>query len=124
MSSRSGLTMRPRRGGVPASDVKTVATWRGTRTPSGGDLVFPGVEGEPLNDVKTAWLALVRAAKISDFRLHDLWHSFASKLVMRGVDLNTVRPRQRRFWTPPHLVRFSRERDMDWRALATLQVGL
>lgn len=60
--------------------------------PLGGDtLVFAGVEGAPLEDIKTAWLKVVRAAGIPSFRFHDLRHTFASKLVMAGVDLNTVR---------------------------------
>jgi site-specific recombinase XerD len=46
---------------------------------------------EPLNDVKKAWTALVKRAGISAFRFHDLRHTFASKLIMAGVDLNTVR---------------------------------
>ena len=56
--------------------------------------VFPGrVDSNDgrLDDVKKAWVPIVKAAKLDAFRFHDLRHTFASKLVMAGVDLNTVR---------------------------------
>lgn len=54
-------------------------------------LVFPGKNGEAMGHIKTSWDGLMKAAKIRAFRFHDLRHHFASKLVMAGVDLNTVR---------------------------------
>jgi integrase len=56
--------------------------------------VFPGKDADRLVDIKTAWAKLlkdVKDAPIAGFRLHDLRHTFASKLVQAGVDLNTVR---------------------------------
>ncbi|WHZ20485.1 MAG: Phage integrase [Rhodanobacteraceae bacterium] len=45
----------------------------------------------PFNSFKTAWGTLMKDASIENFRWHDLRHTFASNLVMAGVDLNTVR---------------------------------
>lgn len=54
-------------------------------------LVFPGPGGAPMFSLKTAWQKVATAAKLNAFTFHDLRHTFASKLVQAGVDLNTVR---------------------------------
>lgn len=53
--------------------------------------VFEGPNGQPMHDVRTAWEGVLKSAGIDGFRWHDLRHTFASWLVIRGVDLNTVR---------------------------------
>ena len=52
--------------------------------------VFPGRRGRR-NNIKRAWADALSRAGIADFHFHDLRHTFASHLVMAGVDLNTVR---------------------------------
>jgi integrase len=75
-----------------ATAAKVLTTWRGLTNPASPTaIVFPGEDGGLLVDIKTAWGALMTAAKITAFRFHDLRHTFASKLVMASVDLNTVR---------------------------------
>ncbi|MBF0558834.1 MAG: site-specific integrase [Nitrospirae bacterium] len=46
---------------------------------------------KPYGDVKRAFQSACRRAKIQDFHFHDLRHTFASHLVMAGVDLTTVK---------------------------------
>jgi len=66
-------------------------TWAGETTPDPAAYVFPGLDGSRLEDIKGAWLPLIKAANVSGFTFHDCRHTFASKLVQAGVDLNTVR---------------------------------
>jgi site-specific recombinase XerD len=55
-------------------------------------LVFPSpITGKRIDNCSGAWEALLKRAKIENFRWHDMRHDFASQLVMAGVDLNTVR---------------------------------
>jgi site-specific recombinase XerD len=63
--------------------------WRGEG--AGKGLVFANPDGSRIGSVKTAWFAVLADAGINDFRWHDLRHTFASKLVQRGVDLVVVR---------------------------------
>jgi integrase len=75
---------------MPAEVMSIVSRWRARSRVGLHDLVFPGEHGRPLVDVKTAWAALLRRARIENFRLHDLRHSYASRLVQRGVNLFSV----------------------------------
>jgi integrase len=52
--------------------------------------VFSNTEGKPYSDIKVGFRAALRRAGIKDFRFHDLRHTFASRLVMAGVDIRTV----------------------------------
>jgi len=47
--------------------------------------------GKPFSEVKRSFNTALRKAKIHDFHFHDLRHTFASHLVMAGVDLTTVK---------------------------------
>ena len=51
--------------------------------------VFPGKKGR-YTTVKTAFHSTLRRARIENFRFHDLRHTFASNLIMRGINLKTV----------------------------------
>ena len=55
------------------------------------EYVFTGKTGKPLTDIKKGFHTALRKAGIHDFRFHDLRHTFASQLVMAGIDITSVK---------------------------------
>ena len=53
--------------------------------------IVTGRNGVPFKDSKDSFPSALSKAGIKDFKFHDLRHTFASHLVMEGVDLNTVK---------------------------------
>jgi integrase len=53
--------------------------------------VFTDRDGNPYKSVKRSFSTALRKAGIHDFRFHDCRHTFASHLVMAGVDLVSVK---------------------------------
>ena len=53
--------------------------------------VFCDKDGKPYYRFEKSFATALTTAGIRDFRFHDLRHTFASSLVMEGIDLATVR---------------------------------
>jgi integrase len=56
----------------------------------GGYLFYHHKTGEKYDEVKRSFARSCKDAKIMDLHFHDLRHTFASHLVMAGVDLTSV----------------------------------
>jgi integrase len=53
-------------------------------------VALPDPDGKPLKDLKRSFHSALKKAGIKDFRWHDLRHTSASYLVMRGASLKAV----------------------------------
>ena len=78
---------------VPMNDTVR-ALLRGRPNRLKGSYVFPSATGETALDannfVRRVFVPALTKAKVEGFRWHDLRHTFASRLVMAGVDMRTV----------------------------------
>ena len=54
------------------------------------DHIFLGPDGNPLKDIKRSFKTALKKAGIKDFRWHDLRHTSASHLLMRGASMKAV----------------------------------
>lgn len=69
--------------------LRRLADWQRDHDVTSGD-VFAWERGT-ITTLKTGWTTALRRAGISDFRIHDLRHTFASWLVMQGESIYVVR---------------------------------
>ena len=76
---------------VPMNDVLTTTLQAIKMTAMTDGLVFCNRNGAPYKSFRTAFETAVKKAEVVDFTFHDLRHTFASRLVMSGVDLPTVK---------------------------------
>lgn len=78
---------------IPMND-QVIEVLRSLPSRMKSEYVFPSKTGKtPLNAnnfINRAWNPTLTAAGLEDLHWHDLRHTFASRLVMAGVDLRTV----------------------------------
>ena len=74
---------------IPLNQVTKNALIKVRKHPD-GPYVFCKKDGRPYGNLKTGFKTALRKAGIEDFRFHDLRHTFASWLIMLGIDLRTV----------------------------------
>lgn len=68
-----------------AACAEALLMWKKLQKVDRLDRVFPE------DNSRNSWETALKKANIKNFRWHDMRHDFASQLVMKGVDLNTVR---------------------------------
>ena len=87
-TAKSGKTIY-----IPMNDTvyRVLHTWKKQTQGENETLVFHSVCGGRIVSPHYLWGKLLKSAGIVNFRWHDMRHDFASRLVMAGVDLNTVR---------------------------------
>lgn len=81
---------KSRRIPLNAVALQALRAWWGQQGEPRTGLIFPGDTDKPMQKFRRSWDDVIAAAQIERFRWHDLRHTFASKLVQRGVSLYVV----------------------------------
>lgn len=84
VEGRNAKNQQTRHVSLNEEAINTLRHWREQSGP--GAHVFDVATG-----FQKSWVKLLKRSRISHFRWHDLRNHFASRLVQRGVPLNTVR---------------------------------
>ena len=79
-----------KRRAIPMNEVAREALEKLYQRRDGSAYVVPGTSGDRGRDWRRSFEDAVKKAGVQDFCWHDLRHTFASRLVMAGVDLRTV----------------------------------
>ena len=88
---RAGYAKNGEARSVPMNDTLTMLMKSAKLHAAEGGRMFRNRHGEPYRSFRTAFERAVHRAGNQDFTFHDLRHTFASRLVMAGVDLPTVK---------------------------------
>ena len=85
------ITKNGERREIPINDTLRATLQSITRRLDIPYLFYDPKKGKPYEDVKRSFASACRRSGLMDFRFHDLRHTFASHLVMAGIDITTVK---------------------------------
>ena len=91
--SRKTVTLRHTKNGKPRTvplNAVALAAFEQLKPAEAHGPVFLNTEGNPMRSARDWFEPAVEAAKMKDFTWHCNRHTFASRLVMAGVDIRTV----------------------------------
>ena len=76
---------------VPMNSVLREVIWELRETSGGSEYVFPNsITSMPLKDIKNAFRAAMKDAKIEGFRFHDLRHTAGTRMADAGVPITAI----------------------------------
>jgi integrase len=76
---------------IPINATLRAALQELPRRIDGGYIFVNQKKGKPFRDIRKSFPSALKKLGIQDFRFHDLRHTFASQLVMAGVDIPTIK---------------------------------